>query len=144
MLRSLCSLRSDLSLMIESTQGRNGNIFLRGQINFSWFFPGVKCFFPVENFHFCWTQKRPGSLPFLTFSHYSFSIIHLPFLNFPSFLLNFPLHLFFPIFMIRLRRGWNCFHIKRGGFNFFFFFFFFLTWRFFIRSSLGDIFWTVL
>ena len=37
-------------------QGHNRNIFLRGQSNFSWFFfPGVKCFFPVENFHF----RRP-------------------------------------------------------------------------------------
>ena len=34
-------------------QGRNRKIFLRGQSHFSWFFfPGVKCFFPVENFHF--------------------------------------------------------------------------------------------
>ena len=26
--------------------------FWGGQSHFSWFFPGVKCFFPVENFHF--------------------------------------------------------------------------------------------
>ena len=33
-------------------QGRNRHIFLWGQSHFSWFFPGVKCFFPVENSHF--------------------------------------------------------------------------------------------
>ena len=33
-------------------QGRNRHVFLRGQSHFSWFFPGVKCFFPVENSHF--------------------------------------------------------------------------------------------
>ena len=35
-----------------SVQGRKGNIFQRGQSHFSWFFPTVKWFFPVENSHF--------------------------------------------------------------------------------------------
>ena len=33
-------------------QGGKRNIFQRGQSHFSWFFPSVKCFFPVENSHF--------------------------------------------------------------------------------------------
>ena len=33
-------------------QGHKRNIFQRGQNHFSWFFPDVKYFFPVENSHF--------------------------------------------------------------------------------------------
>ena len=71
-------------------QGRNRKIFLRGQSHFSWFFPGVKCFFLVENFHFGspktnfrrfekWKakkkkkKKKKGSSPhFRTFSYFHF------------------------------------------------------------------------
>ena len=33
-------------------RGVRGIFFQRGQRHFSWFFPAVKCFFPVENSHF--------------------------------------------------------------------------------------------
>ena len=75
-------------------QGRNRHIFLRGQSHFSWFFSGVKCFFPGESSHFgrpettfrsflkCKAKKKKV----LT----SFSDV---------FLLPFPIfHLFFSIF----------------------------------------------
>ena len=39
-----------------TSRGVTGKIFLRGKVIFPNFFPGVKCFFPVENFHFG-TQK---------------------------------------------------------------------------------------
>ena len=42
-----------ISVAETNTQGRKRNIFQRGQSHFSCFFfvPGVRCFFPVENFH---------------------------------------------------------------------------------------------
>ena len=77
-------------------QGRNRKIFLRGQVIFPDFFPGVKCFFPVENFHF----GRPVEnfhfgRPKTNFSHSvtfppSISNFCLPFFNFPSFFTPFP------------------------------------------------------
>ena len=93
-----------------SNQGRNRNIFWGGKVIFS----GVKCFFPVENFHFGrpktnfsgfekWNakkkKKKKSSLILLLF-HLPFSIFHLSFYNFPSFLLNFhPFSLFsLPLF----------------------------------------------
>ena len=74
------------------TQGRKRKIFHRGQSNFSWFFPGVKCLFPVENSHFGrsktnfsgfekWKKrKRKGPL--------------LIFLTIPPSIFNFPPSLF--------------------------------------------------
>ena len=90
---------------LHQMQGRNRKIFLKGQINFSWFFSSMKCFFPVENSHFGWPKtnfshfekvksKKKKSPPHkLTCPHYTFHFYHLPFLDFPSFLLHFP---FFP------------------------------------------------
>ena len=40
------------SVCERSLQRGKRNIFQRGQSHFSWFFPGVKCFFPVKNSHF--------------------------------------------------------------------------------------------
>ena len=81
-------------------QGCNRKIFLRGQSHFPDFFPDVKCFFLVENFHFGTPKtnlKKRGVLSsFWKFSLYPFSIFHLPFYNFPSFLLHFPPFQFFP------------------------------------------------
>ena len=75
-------------------QGRNRNFFLRGQSHFfPWFFPGVKSFFPVKNFHFgspktnfCRFEKWKAK----DFSLLPVSIFRLPFYNFPSFPLHFP------------------------------------------------------
>ena len=92
-------------------------IFLRGQCHFSWFFPGVKYFFPVENFHFGspktnfsgfekWKvktktkkqteqkkkRKKKVLCSFWTFFHLQFSIFHLPF---SIFLLFSPFSIFF-------------------------------------------------
>ena len=96
--------------LIGKGQGCNRHSFLRGQSHFSWFFPGVKCFFPVENFPF-W---QPTQNKFLLFSKVkkkkvltsfrafptSISNFEPSLYNFPSFLLNFyPFPLFsFPIF----------------------------------------------
>ena len=70
------------------------------------FFPGVKCFFPVENFHFgrpkanfsgfeVRSKKKKKKKTLLIF-HLTFSIFHLPFYNVPSFFLNFHPFPFFP------------------------------------------------
>ena len=82
--------------ILSSGQGRKRNIFQRGQGIFPVFFPGVKCFFPVEISQFC----RPKT-NFSGFEKWKaklllllFSIFHLPCFNFPSFLLHFPLPLF--------------------------------------------------
>ena len=46
-------INNNNSKKLSTTQGRNRHIFLRGQSHFSWFFfPDVKCFFPVENSDF--------------------------------------------------------------------------------------------
>ena len=39
-------------------QGRNRNIFLRGQINFSWFFSRCEMLFPGRKFPFWLTQNK--------------------------------------------------------------------------------------
>ena len=90
-------------------QGRNRHIFLRGQSHFSWFFPGTKCFFPVENSHFGrpkinfirfekWKAKKKKSPHlFLLLFLLPFSIFHLPFFNFPFFFCSI-----FPIFFASL------------------------------------------
>ena len=68
----------------------NRKFFLRGQSHFSLFFPGVKCFFPVENFHFGRPKtyfsgfqrwKKKSSPHFVTFPPSIF--------NFPPFFLQF-------------------------------------------------------
>ena len=95
-------------------QGRNRKIFLRGQNHFSWFFPGVKCFFPVENFHFGWPktnfsgfgfekwqakrkkkERKKKKGPLLIFVTFPLSMFHFPF---TIFLLSsiFTLFPFFP------------------------------------------------
>ena len=83
-------------------QGHKQDIFFwGGKVIFPDFFPGVKCFFPVENFHFGrpktnfsgfekWKEKKKSSPHFVTFPP-SISILHLPSYNFPSFPLHFPL-----------------------------------------------------
>ena len=98
---SKVALPPDKSLV--EYQGCNRKIFLMGQSQFSWFFfPGMKCFFPVENFHFGRPKKKKQILVVLKSEkqkkkkNLPFSIFHLPFYNFPSFLLNF--HPFFPFF----------------------------------------------
>ena len=98
-------------------QGRNRNIFVRGQINFSRFFSRREMLFPGRKFPFWLTQnkfqsfrkvkskkkkktktkqkkkkKKRFSPHFVTFPH-SIFIFNLPFLDFPSFLIHFP---FFP------------------------------------------------
>ena len=45
-------------VLTNDSQGRNRKILLRGQSHFSLFFPDVKCFFPVENFHFGWPKTN--------------------------------------------------------------------------------------
>ena len=94
-------------------QGRNRHIFLRGQSHFSWFFPGEKCFFPVEipilvdpkqisvvfNFPKWKAKKKKRSSPlFITFptsnSNFTPSLLQffVFFLNFcHSFLFSLPL-----------------------------------------------------
>ena len=79
-----------------------GIFFWGGKVIFPEFFPGMKCFFPLENSHFGrpktyfrrfqkWKAKRkkkrssPLFRPFLL----PFTIFHVPFYNFPSFLPNF-------------------------------------------------------
>ena len=87
-----------------------GFFFLRGQSNFSWFFPCVKCFFPVENFHFGrpktnfsgfekWERKKKKKKKrvlssFCNFSTFPFTIFLLFFSIFHTF--SFFPCLFFP------------------------------------------------
>ena len=97
-------------------QGRNRNFFLRGQSHFSWFFPGVNSFFPVENFHFGtpktnfhrfekWKEekkkkKKKKSSPHCgTFSSFHFQFSTFPFTIFSIFppFCTFFLAAFFPI-----------------------------------------------
>ena len=91
------------------------NIFQRGQSHFSWSFPGMKCFFPVENSHFgrpetnfsgfekwkAQKQKQKRKKVLSSFWFCNFSLFLLPFsifITFPfsSFLFFFLLH--FPFF----------------------------------------------
>ena len=93
-------------------QGRNRKIFLGGQSHFSWLFPGVKCFFPVENFHFrsfllFWkvkSKKKKKKKKKVLYSFSNFPLLPSIF-NFPPSLLQFsffsspfppPLFPFFP------------------------------------------------
>ena len=89
-------------------QRRRRNIFQRGQSprgksHFSWFFPCVKCFFPVENAHIGRQQKKyqwfwkVKSTPFTSLSPsnfnfppslFRFSFLSSPFSLFPC--LSFP------------------------------------------------------
>ena len=94
-------------------QGRNRHFFLRGQSHFSWFFPGVKCFFPVQNSHFgtpktnfClqkWKEKKKkkkkkrSSPLFISFPT---SISNFPPSCFTIFLLFFSISTPFPFFSI--------------------------------------------
>ena len=91
-------------------QGRNRHILLRGQSDFSWFFPGVKCFFPVENSHFGrpktnfrrfqkWKAKKKKKKEKVVTTFYHFSYFHFQFSFFSSqFSPLFPFFLasFFP------------------------------------------------
>ena len=45
-------VRVSTCLLMFCFMGVPGIFFLRGKVIFPDFFPGVKCFFPVENFHF--------------------------------------------------------------------------------------------
>ena len=90
-------------------RGVTGNFFWWGKVIFPDFFPDVKCFFPVGNFHFgrpktnCghfvkWKakKKKKSSPHFETFPsfHFQFSIFLLFSSNFPPF--SFFPCLFFP------------------------------------------------
>ena len=73
-------------------QGRNRHIFLRGQSHFSWFFPGVKCFFPGRKFPSftkvkSQKKKKKSPHPLSTLLTFPTSISNFP--NFPSSLLQF-------------------------------------------------------
>ena len=92
--------------MCTQSRGITGKIFWGGKVIFPYFFPGVKCFFPVENFDFGrpktnfhrfekWKakkKKKKGPLLIL-------ELFPLPSYNFPSFLHHFPVFLasFFPV-----------------------------------------------
>ena len=104
------------------SRGVRGIFFRGGQSHFSCFFPGVKCFFPVENSHlvdpkqisvvFKSEKKEKRSSPhFLTFRPSIFNL-HLPFFDFPSFLLYFP---FFPCLSFSGRVSRNFTVRSRGG-----------------------------
>ena len=90
-------------LVCTLNRGVTGKFFLGGKVTLPDFFLGVKCFFPVENFHFGrpktnfsgfekWGEKVLSS--FRNFSLLPFSIFHIPFYNFPSFLLHFSFFFF--------------------------------------------------
>ena len=106
-------------------QGRNRHIFLRGQSHFPDYFPGVKCIFPVRNSHFGRPKtifrrlqklkakkkkkkkkkkrkERKENTPL--FIALPFPIFHLPFYNFPSFLLNFHPFSLFPCLFFPIRQ----------------------------------------
>ena len=101
-----CSLTSG----VNSARGVR-RIFFRGvKVIFSNFFPGVKCFFLLENSHFVrpktnfsgfekWQKKKEKEKENDPLFLLPFSIFHLPIFNFPSFQLHFPLFLvsFFPV-----------------------------------------------
>ena len=91
-------------------QERNRHIFLRGKVIFPDFFPGVKCFFPVENSHFDrpktnfrryqkWKakkkKKKRGPHLFLELILLPFPIFTFPF---TIFLLFFSIFTPFPFF----------------------------------------------
>ena len=91
---------------IHLSRGVTGIFFWGGKVIFPDFFPGVKCFFPVENSHFGrpktnfrrfqkWKKKKKKKGPHLFFWRFPASIS-----NFPPFLLNFhPFSLFsLPLF----------------------------------------------
>ena len=100
--------RTDISHAVgrnASVQERNRKFFLRGQRHFFWFFflPGVKCFFPVENYHFGrpktnfngfekWKKKVLSS--FCNFPSFHFQLLFLQFSFFSS--PPFPPFPFFP------------------------------------------------
>ena len=97
-------------------QGHNRQIFLSGQSHFSWFFSQreipilvdpkqISVIFKTEKQNKKTNkktnkQKKKGPHLFLKLFLLSFPIFHLPFYNFPSFLLNFhPFSLFsLPLF----------------------------------------------
>ena len=66
-------------------QGHSRKIFLRGQSYFPDFFPGVKCFFLVENYHF----GRPKT-NFSGFEKWEAKKKKGPLLIFPPSIFNFP------------------------------------------------------
>ena len=91
-------------------RGITGKIFWGGKVIFPDFFPCVKCFSPVENFHFDrpktnfsrfekWQEKKKSSPRFGTFPPSIFNFTPTPSLscyNFSSFLLHFSPVPFFP------------------------------------------------
>ena len=78
-------------------QWRKRNIFQRGQNHISWFFTGVKCFFPGTNFHFGTPKTKRSLLIFIPIP-FPFEVFLLPVYNFPSFPLHFPFTL--PLFIL--------------------------------------------
>ena len=85
-------------------RGVRGKFFRGGKIIFPDFFPGVKCFFPVENFHSGrpktnfsgfekWKAKKKVFFSFCNFSSFHFQFSTFPF---PIFLLFF-LHFLFSL-----------------------------------------------
>ena len=80
----------------DQTRGVTGKFFWGGKVIFPDFFPCVKCFFPVENFHFgspktnvCrfekWKAKKKTAFSNFPSFHFQFS----------TFSFNFPLFHFF-------------------------------------------------
>ena len=77
-----------------------GKFFWGGKVIFPEFFPGVKCFFPVENFRFGRPmksekqkkkkKKKKGLSSFANFPSFHFQLSTFLFII-PSFLLHFPL-----------------------------------------------------
>ena len=85
-------------------RGVTGKIFRGGKIIFPDFLPGVKCFFPVENFHFgrpktnfihFWKVKKNKNKNLSSFCNFSF---HFKYFTsaFSIFLLFHPISLFNP------------------------------------------------
>ena len=82
-------------LRIQLVRGVTGIFFWGGKVIFPDFFPGVKCFFPVENFHFGryktnfrwfqkWKTKKKKKKGHHLFINFFF------FYNFPTSISNFP------------------------------------------------------
>ena len=87
-------------------RGVTGTVFWGGKVIIPNFFPGVKCFFPVENFHFGrpktnkktkQKQKQKRSSPhFGTSASFHFQFSTFPFTIFLLFFSIFPPFPFFP------------------------------------------------
>ena len=101
-----CAIRAKRCVAHALYAGAYEEYFSEGQSHFPDFFPGVKCFYPVENSHFGRKKKLVSS--FCTFVTFPPSIFNFPPSFFPFSFFSAPFSLFsLPLFSLYVSRNFS-------------------------------------